>query len=170
MHTPGYKLKLDIRWASGYRSLAVKKIPEVEQAKALMTEAMEWSVFTWLFQKSKVREVADEANAALDSMNRATKSRWSEEVKTAYKVISGKGHSKADGMDPEIRDFAKKAKQADDAARQARKDAEETFAEAERQMNTTLAKEGCRKAIAQWALDEKAIRCAEGAPSTKPKR
>jgi hypothetical protein len=32
--------------------------------------------------------------------------------------------------------------------------------EAERQMNTDLAREGCQKAIRQWELDEKAIRRA----------
>jgi hypothetical protein len=52
-------------------SCSVPKLPEVEEAKALMAEAMDWSVFTWLLQKSSVREIADRANVALDKLNRA---------------------------------------------------------------------------------------------------
>lgn len=146
---------------------SMRKLPEVEEAKALMTEAMDWSVFTWLFQKVKVRETADRANAALDKLNRAVKSRWSDEVKAAYKDLTAKAASHrsaeatAQNSDPEIRDFVKKVKQADEAARRARADAEETFDEAERLLNTDLAREGCQKAIHQWELDEKAIRRAE---------
>jgi predicted ribosome quality control (RQC) complex YloA/Tae2 family protein len=149
-----------------YVSLAMRKLPEVEQAKALMTEAMEWSVFTWLFRKGTVREVADEANAALDKLNRATKSHWSDEIKAAYKLSSRKdastdSHSSANA---EIETFVQKVKHADEAARRARQDAEEAFAQAERQLNTDLAREGCRKALHQWELDLKAIRCAEAVP------
>lgn len=137
-----------------------------------MTEAMEWSVFTWLFQKSKVRNAADEANAALDELNRATKARWSDELKGAYKASSRKtGKNQAASLDPEMEQFVKKVKEADELARRARKDAEDAFAEAERQMNTDLAREGCQKAIQQWELDAKAIRCAEMIPGpAKSKR
>ena len=149
----------------------MRKLPELEEAKALMTEAMDWSVFTWLFHKSKVREAADQANAALDKLNRAAKSHWSSEVKAAYKELTAKGarrpdESTAEMIDPEIRLFVKKVKQADDAARRARTDAEDTFDEAERQLNTDLAREGCQKAIRQWELDEKAIRRAEAIPGS----
>ena len=144
----------------------MKKLAEVEEAKDLMTEAMDWSVFTWLFRKSKVREVADLANEALDKLNRATKARWSDEIKVAYKALSARTRSKGDGTGAEIQAFVKKVKDADDAAREARKDAEDTFAEAERQMNTGLAKEGCRKTLHQWELDAKAIRSAETVPGS----
>ena len=130
-----------------------------------MTEAMDWSVFTWLFHKSKVREVADEANAALDELNRATKARWNDEIKGAYKASSRKATKNEEvSLDPEIEQFVKKVKEADGLARRARRDAEDTFAEAERQMNTGLAREGCQKAMQQWELDAKAIRCAEMIP------
>ena len=101
----------------------MRKLPEVEEAKALMTEAMDWSVFTWLFQKVKVRETADRANAALDKLNRVVRSRWSDEVKAAYKDLTAKAASHrsaeatAQNSDPEIRDFVKKVKEADEAAR-----------------------------------------------------
>jgi hypothetical protein len=159
---------LDFSPDAGYVFFTVRKLPEVEEAKELMTEAMEWSVFTWLFQKSRVRETADRANAALDKLNRAVKSRWSSEVKAAYKELTAKatrrpGEAAPDSIDPEISAFVKKVKEADDAARRARTDAQDTFDEAERQMNTELAREGCQKAIHQWELDEKAIRRAEAA-------
>lgn len=133
-----------------------------------MTEAMEWSVFTWLFRKGTVREVADAANAALDKLNRTTKSHWSDEIKAAHKA-SSKKDSKTDSqlaVNTEIQQFLQKVKHADDAARRARQEAEDTFAEAERQLNTDLAREGCRKALHQWELDVKAIRCAEATPDS----
>jgi hypothetical protein len=40
-------------------------------------------------------------------------------------------------------------------------DAEHTFDEAERLLSTSLAREGCQKAIRSWDLHEKAIRRAE---------
>jgi hypothetical protein len=148
----------------------MRKLREVEDAKALMTEAMDWSVFTWLFQKSKVREIADQANAALDKLNRATKARWPEEIKAACKGLPGKGRRPSESapspIGPEIQAFVTKVKEADDAARRARTDAEDTFDEAERTLNTDLARDGCRKAIHQWELDEKAIRRAETVPGS----
>lgn len=163
---------LDFSLVPGYGFSFMRKLPEVEEAKALMTEAMEWSVFTWLFQKSRVRETADRANAALDQLNRAVKSRWNSEVKAAYKDLTAKagarrsGHSGPEAVDPEIRLFLKKLKDSEDAACRARSDAEKTFDEAERQMSTDLAREGCKKAIHQWQLDEKAIRQAESGPGS----
>ncbi|MFZ0952891.1 MAG: hypothetical protein WAN17_11535 [Candidatus Sulfotelmatobacter sp.] len=164
----------------------MKKLPEVDEAKALMIEATDWSVFRWLFEKRRVRETADQANAALDKMNQAVKSRWSSDVKAAYNELAPKAGSaprRRNGepasqidhsqiidpqiIDPQIRLYAKKVKQADDAARRARIDAEKTFDEAERLLSTALAREGCRKAIHQWELDEKAIRTAE-APNGSP--
>ena len=152
------------RYGQGF----VRKLPEVEEAKSLMMEATDWSVFRWLFEKRRVRETADRANAALDKLNEAVKARWSGDVKAAYKELTAKkGDSayrrpaEAASLDPEVRIFVKKVKEADDAAYRARMDAEDTFDEAERQLNTDLAREGCQKAIQSWELHEKAIRKAE---------
>jgi hypothetical protein len=160
--------RLDFLRPTRYVSLAVRKLPEVEQAKTLMTEAMEWSVFTWLFRKGTVREVADAANAALDKLNEATKSHWSDEIKAAYRASSRKDANTDShpSINAEIEQFVQKVKHADDAARSARQDAEDAFAEAERQLNTDMAREGCRKALHQWELDLKAIRCAEAVPAS----
>ena len=152
---------------------AVRKLPEVEEAKSLMLEAMEWSVFTWLFEKRRVRETADRANAALDRLNRRVKARWSADVRAAYKELTAKGRAtgshKPEGkaswpINGDVRFFAERVKEADDAAYRARMTAEDTFDEAERRMSTDLACEGCRQAIHSWELHEKAIRRAEGAP------
>jgi hypothetical protein len=150
----------------------MRKLPEVEEAKALMTEAMDWSVIRWLWEKRNVREAADLANAALDQLNKKTKARWSEELKAAYRELvtvshksQGRGHRqnspKPEAVDPQVKLHVEQMKQADDAAHQARMDAEETFDEAERQMDVSMAREGCQKAIDSWRLHEKAIRQAE---------
>ena len=153
-----------------YGQCAVRKLSEVEEAKALMIEAVDWSVFRWLFEKRRVRETADEANAALDKLNQAVKARWSSDVKAAYKAAKAggartrrQGEPASQAIDPQVRLFAKKVKEADDAAYRARMAAEDTFDEAERQLNTDLAREGCQKAIQSWELHERAIRLAEAA-------
>jgi len=164
---------LDFSVTAGYGFCAVRKLPEVEEANALMTEAMDWSVFTWLFNKSRVRETADRANAALDKLNRTTKSHWSDEVKVAYKELTMKAVARrssnpgSETIDTKIALFVSKVREADEAAHRARRDAEDTFDEAERQMSTDLAREGCKKAIHQWELDEKAIRRAEAVPDAE---
>jgi hypothetical protein len=160
----------------------MRKLAEVEYAKELMTEAMDWPVWKWLWEKPSVREAADKANAALDRLDRKVKAGWSDEIKAAYKELQAQAGSAAKsrrqqpdaeqphntGPDTEAKLFCRKVKQADDKAYRAHMDAEETFDEAERQMSTDLAREGCQKAIRSWELHEKAIRLAEaGIPSKK---
>jgi hypothetical protein len=154
----------------------MRKLPEVQEAKELMNEAMDWSAFRWLFEKPRVRETADRANAALDRLNRTVKAHWSDEVRATYKELSAKtarasrrqekGQQQPESSDSQIDLLVEKIIEADDAARRARMDAEETFDEAERQMNTSLAREGCKKAIHSWELHEKAIRKAEAIANT----
>jgi Flp pilus assembly protein TadG len=137
-------------------------------AKALMTEAVSWSVMKWLREKKRVRKTADQANATLDQLNQAVKDRWPDALRIAYKALAPQGAGIAtvsvqstQPIDQQSSLSAKKVKEADDAAYGARMDAEETFDEAERQLSTRLAREGCRKAIQSWELHEKAIRRAE---------
>lgn len=148
----------------------MRKVPEVEAAKALMIEAADWSVFRWLFEKRRVRETADEANVALDMLNQAVKARWSSAMKAAYKNLAAKAGGAGSGrqaepasqaIDPQVRLFAKKVKAADDAAYRARLAAEDAFDQAEREMNPALLREGCQKAVQAWELKERAIRRAE---------
>ena len=143
----------------------MQKLPEVQTAKLLMTEAIHWSVMRWLREKKRVRTTADEANAALDEMRRLVAVRWDADVKAAYGTLGNtnsdkKASAKTNG---EASRFAAQIKQADDEARSARMDAEEAFDQAERQLSTSLAREGCRKAIRSWELHEEAIRIAESA-------
>ena len=139
------------------------RITEVETAKALMNEAGSWSVMKWLREKKRVRKTADQANAALDQLNQAVKDRWPDDIRAAYEGLVAQRSNKTPPpvIDPQSRLSAKKVKEADDAAYRARMDAEDTFDEAERQLSTRLAREGCRKAIQSWDLHEKAIRKAE---------
>jgi hypothetical protein len=151
----------------------MKKLAEVQEAKELMSEAIEWSTFKWMFEKPRVRETADRANDALDRLERSTKARWSDELKAAFRELSGKsagaarrnqkGQPEGGTIDPQLKILVEKVKEADDAARRAKADAEETFDEAERQLSTSMAREGCKKAIHSWELHEKAIRKAEAA-------
>jgi len=144
----------------------MRKLPEVQEAKDLMKEAMDWSAFKWLWEKSRVRETADRANVALDRMERTAKSHWSAEDKASSKLLTSKTtaakrQENAEAQpDPRLA-LLEEVHEAHAAAQRARKDAELTFDEAERQMSTRLAQEGCKKAIHSWQLHEKAIRQAE---------
>lgn len=137
----------------------MKKLPEVETAKSLMTEAVNWSVMKWLREKKRVRATADKANEALDRLNEEIKLKWPESLRSQSQLHSAtQGHaSNSSGNGA----FLGKVKAADDEAARARADAEETFDEAERQLSTRLAREGCRKAILSWELHEKANAAAE---------
>lgn len=156
----------------------MRKLVEVEEAKALMTEAMGWSVFTWLWQKSRVRETADRANAALDELNKRVKDHWRGDLKSAHKqlkrVAAGTVRDRASAdpdpppaVTPEIVTFLDDVKRADHKAHRARMDAEKTFDEAEKILSTSLAVEGCKKAIRSWELHEAAIRLAEAGIAPK---
>lgn len=149
----------------------MEKLPAVENAKALMTEAVAWSVMKWLREKKTVRKIADQANAALDELNQAVKDRWPDDVRVAYHALVAQAAGTATAgrpQEPASRVAAphaiftaKKVKEADDEAQRARMDAEETFDAAEKQLSTAVAREGCKKAIYSWELHEKAIRKAE---------
>jgi len=138
----------------------MRKLTEVEEAKALMTEALEWSVMKWLREKKRVRKAADRANDALDQLSKETKLRWPDELRAAYDALA---QNASPGHQPhaEISNAVKQVKRADDESFRAHLDAESTFDEAERQLSTSMAREGCRKAIYSWELHEKAIRLAE---------
>ncbi len=140
----------------------MRKLAEVEEAKALMAEAVGWSVMRWLREKKRVRKAADLANAALDRANREAKAGWSSDLQSAYRDFLGS--KKEPAGDAALPQFLRRVVRADEEARRARQDAQQTFDEAERQLSTALAREGCKKAIRQWELDEKAIAIAEGGP------
>jgi hypothetical protein len=148
----------------------MERLSEVENAKALMTEAVAWSVMKWLREKKRVRKTADEANVALDRLSENVKSRWPDDVIAAYDTLAAQdsdskttawSHPKKPMPASEAWLVARNLKEADDDAYRARMDAEQTFDEAEVKLSTALAREGCRKAIHAWDLKEIAIRKAE---------
>ncbi len=143
----------------------MRELPEVREAKALMTEAMTWSVVKWLQDKKRVRKTADRANDALDALDLQVKSTWPAELKTAYQAAKT-NHSD----DGDLHRLARHLRQADVEACDARMDAEETFDRAERKLSTMLAREGCRKAIRSWELHEHAIRKSESASAPSDRR
>jgi hypothetical protein len=155
----------------------MSNLKEVEDAKALMNEAVNWSVMRWLAEKKKVRKAADLANAALDALDKQLKDRWSDELKTAYNQlpqtpgIPEPSNSQPQGkkktvIDPAMTLLAKSIKQTDEAAWAAHMDAEDTFDRAEKRLSTSMAREGTRKAITSWELHEKAILKIQNALST----
>jgi hypothetical protein len=156
----------------------MKKLEAVEESRAIMTAGKEWGVFKWLMEKRKVRIIADKATAALNDAEDKVKATWSDELKRAYNYLAtrdsdeGKGKKGAKAkedakFDPEILAIAQKVLEADEETETMRLDAEDTFAEGERQMSTSMAREGAGKALETYDLHEKAIRKAEAAAKQK---
>jgi hypothetical protein len=134
------------------------KLVEVEEARRLMTEAKAWSVWQWLTEKRRVRAAADAATAALDKAEKRVKAGWPDELRKFYRQVDAR--VAADGADP-LHHAVAEVKKADDAAYDARMDAEATFDEAERRLSASMAREGAQKAIDSYGLHEHAIRKAE---------
>jgi hypothetical protein len=127
----------------------MRRLTAVEDAKALFTEAQNWSVWRWLTEKRRVRKAADAANEALDELDARVKALWDPVLKKAYAAQNGR--------DPAV----ERARDADERAWEARMDAEATFEEAERYLSAATARDGARKAILSWELKESAIRKSE---------
>ncbi|MFI5115186.1 MAG: hypothetical protein ACHP8B_00670 [Terriglobales bacterium] len=159
----------------------MRKLPAVEDARAIMTEGMEWGVWTWLLEKKRVREIADKAKAALDEFEAKVKATWSDDLKIAYnQLVSESGDVKparqkaklakkqeAPKIDSQLMAAVRQVKEADDDAYNAHEDAEDVFAEAEKRMSTNGAREGARKALIAYDLHEAAIRKAEALARTR---
>ena len=156
----------------------MRTIQSVEDAKALLNEAKDWGVWRWLTEKKRVRTAADIAWADLEEVEKAIKGSWSDDLRKAYRELQAganldgnrkgklayeKAVEEAKGVDPELKTFAARLKEADDEAFQARMTAEDTFDEAERRLSASLARKGSEQAIEAYELREKYIRRAEAA-------
>ena len=153
----------------------MRKLPAVEEAKAIMSQGTEWGVWKWLLEKKRVRGIADEARAALDEFEDKVKATWSDDLKIAYnqlveqngdvKQSRAKGRAARKDAAPKVTSqlmtAVKRVKEADDDAYNAHEDAEDLFAEAEKRMSTSLARDAARKALEAYDLHEAAIRKAE---------
>ncbi len=125
------------------------KLAPVEETKALFAEAQGWGVWQWLTQKSRLRQTADAAWEALDGYEKEVKRSWDAATRQAAR---------------------QQLKPADEAAYQARMDAEAQFDEADRRLSTSMAREGAQMAIEAWVMREKFIRKMEalGKKTTAP--
>jgi hypothetical protein len=156
----------------------MKKLSEVEEAKALLTEGQDWSIWRWLTEKRKVRAVADRGTAALDELEKQVKAGWSEELKNSYAELAVPEavdddpfaaaerqfmQQQARPIPESVKAVARRVKEADDEAYRARMTAEATFDQAERRLSSSLAKRGAQEAIEAYALRYKAIREAKAA-------
>ena len=154
----------------------MQKLIRVEEAKTLMNEAKDWSVWRWLLEKRRVRTAADAAVDALNGLDKKVKAAWSDDLKKAYRELEleaamngnsrarqkyEKAQEEAKHVAAEVKQAVKRVKEADDQAEEARLQAEDTFDQAERRMSAGMAREGARQAVASWELREKAIRKAE---------
>jgi hypothetical protein len=160
------------------------KLIAVEEAKALMSEAMDWSVWGWLTEKRKLRVTADRAWEALDQAEEKVRAGWREDLRKAWRELEAeaaleanprakrqyeKAREDASDVDPEVKLAAKKLKEADAEAYALRMQAEETFDEADRRMSTSMACEGARQAIDAWETREKFLRKMESLGRKYPK-
>src|ERR1017187_4005389 len=124
----------------------MRKLPAVEDARAIMTEGPHWGVWKWLLEKKHVREGDDVARAALDEFEMKVKATWGDDLKIAYnQLVSQDGDVKqarqkaklgkketAPKIDSHVMTVVKRVKEADDDAYNAHEDAEDLFAEAEK--------------------------------------
>ncbi len=154
----------------------MQELAVVEEAKELMNEAKDWSVWRWLMEKKRVRAAADRANEALDDLAKKVRASWEDDLKKVYHELEArdafesnprakhryeKAQEEARHVDSKARLAVERVKRADDEAWNARMDAEQTFEDAENRMSASTARQGAAKAIECWELREKAIRKAE---------
>ena len=157
----------------------MRKLVQVEDAKSLLEVAKEWGVWKWLTEKKKVRQAADIAWEAFDQLEKEVRSAWSDDLHKAYAelvaeaaVAEGgapakrqyeKAKKASADLDPKIKALAQKQKEIDDEAYRVRMQAEDMFSEAEKRLNTGMAREASQVAIDAYNLREKAVRKAEAA-------
>lgn len=72
----------------------MRKLEAVEDARAIMTQGLEWGVFKWLMEKPKVRKIADRATEALNDLEDKVKATWSDDLKRAYNHLATQAASK----------------------------------------------------------------------------
>ena len=144
------------------RGLSMPNLAAVQEARAIFTEALNWSVMKWLGEKKKVRKVADAANLALDDAEKQLRKRWDPLIEDAYKILQGRS-TNADTSSGDSARAAKAIKQAHDKAIDLRNEAEAMFAKAEERLSVATAREACHKALEGWHFHEEAVRLSEKA-------
>jgi len=161
----------------------MRKLVQVEDAKALLEVAKDWGVWKWLTEKKRVRQTADIAWEAFDELEKEVRSAWGDDLNKAYgelvaeaELAEGgapakrkyeKAKKEAADVDPKIKALAQKQKEIDDEAYRVRMEAEDMFDEAEKRLSTSMAREASQVAIDAYNLREKAVRRAENAARAK---
>jgi len=161
----------------------MRRLQEVEDAKELLNSAKDWGVWKWLTERSRIRQAVNRSAQVLDDLDERIKANWTAGLKNAYEealaraALDGNAQSKrryekarraAKMVDAATKQAAVRVKEAEDAAQQARMEAERMFEEAERYGSAGMAREASRKAIEAYELREKAIRKVEAASRPKP--
>jgi hypothetical protein len=146
----------------------------------MWNEAREWSLMKWLLEKRRVRTTADAAVAAFAAYERDVKATWSDDLRNCYDELVAEASADEDpemamdleylrqvtqAVDPAVREWARKVKEADDRATEARLTAERTFDEAEHKLNAAIARRGTEEALSSYLLREDAIAAAAEAAS-----
>ena len=72
----------------------MRKLEAVEDARAIMTQGLEWGVFKWLMEKPKVRKIADRATQALNNAEDKVKATWNDDLKRAYNHLATQAAAK----------------------------------------------------------------------------
>jgi hypothetical protein len=154
----------------------MQKLIPVEEAKALMNQAADWSVWGWLTEKRRLRATADKAWEALDEAEERVRASWSDDLRKAWQELKAEARlatnpktkrnyerakEEAKDVDLQTKLAAKKLQAAEEEAYALRMQAEETFDEADRRMSTRMACDGARQAIEAWEQREKYIRKME---------
>ena len=81
----------------------MKKLEAVENARAIMTEGIEWGVFKWLAQKPKVRNIADLATEALNNAEDSVKATWNDDLKRAFNYLATQDNEASNGKKSKTR-------------------------------------------------------------------
>src|SRR5215468_230755 len=90
----------------------MEKLIPVEEAKALFTEAQDWSLWRWLKDKKKARAAGNAATEAFDTLDKKIKDSWAEDLKKAYRELEAE--AAADGNAKSRRQYEKAKEEARD--------------------------------------------------------
>ncbi len=135
-------------------------LPEVQEARAVMTEAKDWSVMKWLSEKKRVRKVADAANARLDAIEKEIRAKWDPRVEKAYASLRSSASPDAEA---DVLRLARSIRHNHDEALSLRMEAEAIFDKAEKRLSIAMAREGCQLALRGWDAHLEAISDSEKA-------
>ncbi|HTS48054.1 MAG TPA: hypothetical protein VMH05_08920 [Bryobacteraceae bacterium] len=125
----------------------------VDQTKQLLEEAQGWSMWTWASEtnKGRVRSGIESATAALEREVERTKKSWSVAWHQAYDGAD---------VDPAMKRAVRKLKDAENEMNRATAQSKATFAEAERELSASKARQGAAEARRAIEIHETVLELA----------